>query len=509
MLVKSCNKIRYLLVRCNKLSYNMSLGIFYFFIISEGDYIMSAFDKVSALVKEHDVKFIDLRFSDTIGKQHHVTLPVSAISKELFEVGQPFDGSSIEGWKGIEASDMLLRPDVSTLQFDPFYEDNTIYVVCDVIEPGNMQGYERCPRSIARRAEAFIKESGVADTAFFGPEPEFFIFDSVTWGADMSGCHYKIDAEEAAWNSSKEYEGGNTGHRPGVKGGYFPLAPMDSHQDLRSAISLTLEALGIPVEVHHHEVATAGQCEIGTKFSHLIERADWSQTFKYVVRNMAHRYGKTVTFMPKPIVGDNGSGMHVHQSIWKDGKNLFAGDKYANLSETALHYIGGIIKHAKALNAITNPTTNSYKRLVPGFEAPVIVTYSSRNRSASIRIPFTSSEKARRIEVRFPDPMANPYLAFSAMLMAGIDGIINKIDPGQAMDVNLYELPEDELSQITQVASSLESALEHLSADREFLTRGGVFTDDWIDSYIQLKMHEVTKYRMTTHPVELQMYYSI
>jgi glutamine synthetase len=325
----------------------------------------------------------------------------------------------------------------------------------------------------------------------------------------MSGCHYKIDAEEAAWNSAKEYEGGNTGHRPGVKGGYYPLAPMDSHQDLRSAACLALEELGIPVEVHHHEVATAGQCEIGTKFSSLVERADWSQIFKYVMRNTAHRYGKTVTFMPKPIVGDNGSGMHVHQSIWKDGKNLFAGKEYANLSETALHYIGGIIKHSKALNAITNPTTNSYKRLVPGFEAPVIMTYSGRNRSASIRIPFTSSEKARRIETRFPDPMANPYLAFSALLMAGIDGIINKIDPGKAMDMNLYDLPESKLAKIPQVCSSLEMALENLNKDRAFLTRGGVFNDEWIDSYIELKMHEVNKYRMTTHPIEMQMYYSL
>jgi glutamine synthetase len=404
---------------------------------------------------------------------------------------------------------MLLRPDASTVKFDPFFDDATLFITCDVIEPSTMESYERCPRGIAKKAEKFLKESGIADTAYFGPEPEFFIFDSVTWGADMSGCHYKINAEEAVWSSDKEFEGGNTGHRPGIKGGYFPLPPMDSHQDLRSAACLALEELGIPVEVHHHEVATAGQCEIGTKFSSLVERADWSQIFKYVMRNTAHRYGKTVTFMPKPIVGDNGSGMHVHQSIWKDGKNLFAGKEYANLSETALHYIGGIIKHSKALNAITNPTTNSYKRLVPGFEAPVIMTYSGRNRSASIRIPFTSSEKARRIETRFPDPMANPYLAFSALLMAGIDGIINKIDPGKAMDMNLYDLPESKLAKIPQVCSSLEMALENLNKDRAFLTRGGVFNDEWIDSYIELKMHEVTKYRMTTHPVEMQMYYSL
>ena len=470
---------------------------------------MSSFHKIEELIKANEIKFLDLRFSDTIGKEHHVTLPVSAVTEDLFKIGQPFDGSSIEGWKGIEASDMLLRPDPSTVKFDPFFDDATLFVTCDVIEPATMESYERCPRGIARKAEKFIQESGLADTAYFGPEPEFFIFDSVTWGADMSGCHYKINADEAVWSSDKEIDGGNTGHRPGIKGGYFPLPPMDSHQDLRSSACLTLEAMGIPVEVHHHEVATAGQCEIGTKFSSLIERADWSQTFKYVMRNTAHRYGKTITFMPKPIVGDNGSGMHVHQSIWKDGKNLFAGKEYANLSETALHYIGGIIKHSKALNAITNPSTNSYKRLVPGFEAPVIMTYSARNRSAAIRIPFSASEKGKRIEARFPDPTANPYLAFSAMLMAGIDGIINKIDPGKAMDINLYELPEDELAKIPQVCSDLEMALNSLDKDREFLTRGGVFTNDWIDSYIKLKKHEVTKLRMTTHPVEMQMYYSL
>ncbi len=470
---------------------------------------MSSFHKIEELIKANEIKFLDLRFSDTIGKEHHVTLPVSAVTEDLFKIGQPFDGSSIEGWKGIEASDMLLRPDPSTVKFDPFFDDATLFVTCDVIEPATMESYERCPRGIARKAEKFIQESGLADTAYFGPEPEFFIFDSVTWGADMSGCHYKINADEAVWSSDKEIDGGNTGHRPGIKGGYFPLPPMDSHQDLRSSACLTLEAMGIPVEVHHHEVATAGQCEIGTKFSSLIERADWSQTFKYVMRNTAHRYGKTITFMPKPIVGDNGSGMHVHQSIWKDGKNLFAGKEYANLSETALHYIGGIIKHSKALNAITNPSTNSYKRLVPGFEAPVIMTYSARNRSAAIRIPFSASEKGKRIEARFPDPMANPYLAFSAMLMAGIDGIINKIDPGKAMDINLYELSEDELAKIPQVCSDLEMALNSLDKDREFLTRGGVFTNDWIDSYIKLKKHEVTKLRMTTHPVEMQMYYSL
>lgn len=464
---------------------------------------------VQQLITDHDVKFIDLRFSDTLGKEHHVTIPAHALSQDLVEKGHAFDGSSISGWRGIECSDMLLLPDLATARIDPFYEENTLFITCDVIDPYNHTAYIKCPRGIAKRAEAFLVESGIGSTAYFGPEPEFFVFDSVHWGIDQSGCHVKIESEEAAWSSSIKYEGGNTGHRPNVKGGYFPLAPVDSLHDLRSEICLTLEALGIPTEVHHHEVATAGQCEIGTRFSSLVERGDWSQTFRYVVQNVAHRFGKTATFMPKPIVGDNGSGMHVHQSIWKDGKNLFDGDIYAGLSQTALYYIGGIIKHARALNAITNPGTNSYKRLVPGFEAPVILTYSAQNRSASIRIPYSHSAKGRRIEVRFPDALANPYLAYSAMMMAGIDGIINKIDPGKAMDVNLYELSESELVGIPQVCSSLDMALEHLDKDRAFLTRGGVFSDDWVDSYIALKMEEVNQYRMTTHPIEFSMYYSL
>jgi glutamine synthetase len=374
-----------------------------------------------------------------------------------------------------------------------------------------MLPYVKCPRGIAKKAEDFLNESGIGNKAFFGPEPEFFIFDSITWGHDMSGSHVKINSEEASWSSSKSYDGGNTGHRPTAKNGYFPVPPIDSLNDIRAEIVCVLEELGIPTEIHHHEVASAGQCEIGTKFSTLITRADWSQTFRYIVQNVAHRYGKTATFMPKPIVGDNGSGMHVHQSIWKDGKNLFAGKNYAGLSKTALHYIGGIIHHAKALNAITNPSTNSYKRLVPGYEAPVILAYSARNRSASIRIPVTQGgdEAARRIEVRFPDAMANPYLAFSAMLMAGIDGIINKIDPGKATDKNLYELSKEELSKIPSVCSSLEEALHNLDKDREFLKRGNVFTDEWIDSFISLKQQEVDKYRMTSHPIEYEMYYSL
>lgn len=464
---------------------------------------------IQQLISDHDIKFIDLRFSDTIGKEHHVTLPIHYFSKETVEVGQQFDGSSIAGWQGIENSDMLLVPDLKTAKIDPFYEANTLFITCDVIDPATNKAYEKCPRGIAKRAEQFLNESGVGTAAYFGPEPEFFVFDSVTWGADHSGSHVRIESDEAAWSSDIKYEGGNTGHRPDVKGGYFPVPPVDSLQDFRSEVCLTLGELGIPTEMHHHEVATGGQCEIGTRFSSLIERGDWSQTFRYVVQNVAHRFGKTVTFMPKPIVGDNGSGMHVHQSVWKGDVNLFAGDVYSGLSQTALHYIGGIIKHAKALNAITNPGTNSYKRLVPGFEAPVILTYSARNRSAAIRIPFSASEKGKRIEVRFPDPLANPYLAYSAMLMAGIDGIINKIDPGKAMDINLYELSNNELKGIPQVCSSLDEALDHLDKDRAFLTRGGVFTDRVIDSYIALKMEEVNRYRMTTHPVEFAMYYSL
>jgi len=464
---------------------------------------------VMKLVKENDVKFVDFRFTDTRGKEQHVTVPVKQLNEEKFTDGHAFDGSSIAGWKGIQASDMILMPDPDSARMDPFMDESTLLLTCDVIEPSDMKGYDRDPRSIAKRGEAYLKSTGIGDAAYFGPEPEFFVFDSVTWHTDMSGTSVKINSEEAAWSSSEKYEGGNIGHRPAVKGGYFPVPPVDSLQDIRSAMCLALEDMGVPVEVHHHEVATAGQCEIGTMFSTLTKRADWTQTLKYVVQNVAHAYGKTATFMPKPIVGDNGSGMHVHQSIWKDGKNLFAGNGYAGLSETALYYIGGIIKHAKALNAITNPGTNSYKRLVPGFEAPVMLAYSARNRSASIRIPHVASDKARRIEVRFPDPTANPYLAFTAMMMAGLDGIQNKIHPGDAMDKNLYDLPPEEEAKIPKVCHSLEMALEHLDQDREFLTRGGVFSNEMIDAYIELKMEEVTRFRMTTHPVEFDMYYSL
>jgi glutamine synthetase type I len=464
---------------------------------------------VMKMVQENDVKFVDFRFTDTRGKEQHVTVPVSHFNEDKFTEGHAFDGSSIAGWKGIQASDMLLMPDPATANIDPFFDEATLILSCDVIEPDTGKGYDRDPRSIAKRAEAYLKSTGIGDTAYFGPEPEFFIFDSVTWGDDMSGCHVKIKSEEAAWSSGEQTEVGNIGHRPKVKGGYFPVPPIDSFQDIRSAMCLALEEMGVPVEVHHHEVATAGQCEIGTKFSTLVQRADWTQIQKYVIHNVAHQYGKTATFMPKPIVGDNGSGMHVHQSIWKDGKNLFAGNGYAGLSELALYYIGGVIKHAKALNAITNPGTNSYKRLVPGFEAPVMLAYSARNRSASIRIPHVQSDKARRIETRFPDPIANPYMCFAALMMAGLDGIQNKIHPGDPATKNLYDLPPEEEAQIPTVCSSLEMALEHLDKDREFLTKGGVFSDEFIDAYIELKMEEVQRMRMTTHPIEFDMYYSV
>ena len=464
---------------------------------------------VMKMVKENEVKFVDFRFTDTRGKEQHVSVPVSAFDEDKFTSGHAFDGSSIAGWKGIEASDMTLIPDPNTANIDPFFEEPTLILTCDVIDPTDGKPYERDPRSLARRAEAYMKASGLGDAAYFGPEPEFFIFDSVRWNVDMSGCFVKIEAEEAAWNTGKDYEHGNSGYRPTVKGGYFPVPPIDAGQDLRSEMCLILESMGIPVEVHHHEVANAGQMEIGTKFSTLVQRADWLQLQKYIIANVAAAYGKTATFMPKPIVGDNGSGMHVHQSVWKDGKNLFAGDGYAGLSEFALYYIGGVIKHARALNAITNPGTNSYKRLVPGFEAPINLAYSARNRSASIRIPFVQSDKARRIEVRFPDPTANPYLAFAALMMAGLDGVQNKIHPGDAIDKNLYDLPPEEAKKVPNVCSSLDMALDYLDRDREFLTRGGVFSNDMIDAYIELKMEEVTRFRMTTHPVEFDMYYSL
>ena len=461
------------------------------------------------LIQTHDIRWVDLRFTDTKGKEQHVSIPAGVVDEDFFADGKMFDGSSISGWKGINESDMILMPDDSTAILDPFTDDPTVIVRCDIVEPATMQGYDRDPRSIAKKAEAYLATTGVGDTAFFGPEAEFFVFDDVKWGVDMSGASYAINAEEAAWSSNLDVEEGNTGHRPRVKGGYFPVPPVDSLHDIRAAMCSAMEQMGLDVEVHHHEVGTAGQCEIGVKFNTLVTKADEVQILKYCVLNVAHAYGKTATFMPKPLVGDNGSGMHVHQSIAMGGDNTFAGEGYAGLSDTALYYVGGIIKHARALNAFTNASTNSYKRLVPGFEAPVMLAYSARNRSASIRIPYEPSPKGKRIEVRFPDPTANPYLAFAAMLMAGIDGIQNKIHPGDAADKDLYDLPADEAAKIPTVASSLEMALDALDADRDFLTAGGVFTDDMIDAYIELKREDVERLNMTTHPVEFDLYYSV
>ncbi|TDJ45836.1 MAG: type I glutamate--ammonia ligase [Gammaproteobacteria bacterium] len=469
---------------------------------------MSVADALS-LIKEKEAKFVDLRFTDTKGKEQHVTVPARLVDEDFFEEGKMFDGSSIAGWKGINESDMILMPEPETAVFDIFTDDAQINIRCDVIEPVTGQAYGRCPRSTAKRAIDFLASTGIADNAYFGPENEFFIFDDVQYHQDMHTTYYKIDSSEGSWNSGTEMEGSNIGHRPGVKGGYFPVPPVDATHEIRSSMCLALEDMGLSVEVHHHEVATAGQGEIGVLFNTLVQKADEVQILKYVVQNVAHAYGKTATFMPKPLVGDNGNGMHVHQSLIKGGENLFSGDAYGGLSEMALYYIGGILKHAKALCAFTNASTNSYKRLVPGFEAPTFLAYSAKNRSASIRIPYVSSPKARRIEVRFPDNTANPYFAFTAMLMAGIDGIQNKIHPGDAMDKDLYNLPPEEEAELRTVAFSLDQALESLDAGREFLLAGDVFSNDLIDAYIALKNEEVTTLRMSTHPVEFEMYYSL
>jgi glutamine synthetase len=465
--------------------------------------------KTLELIKEAEARWIDLRFTDTKGKEHHVSLPSTEVNDSFFEDGKMFDGSSISGWKGINESDMILMPDDTSAILDPFTDDPTVIIRCTIVEPTTMRGYSRDPRSIAVRAEEYLRSTGIADTVLFGPEPEFFVFDQVKWGANMGGAFYKIASEEAAWASEHDFSEGNRGHRPGVKGGYFPVPPVDSLHDLRAAMCDAMSQMGLVIEVHHHEVGTAGQCEIGVGPATLTRKADEVQILKYCVHNVAHAYGKTATFMPKPLVGDNGSGMHCHQSLSKDGKNIFAGDTYAGLSDTALYYIGGIIKHAKAVNAFSNPATNSYKRLVPGFEAPVMLAYSARNRSASIRIPFVPNPKARRIEVRFPDPAANPYLAFTALLLAGLDGIQNKIHPGDAADKDLYDLPPEEGKAIPTVCGSLEQAVAALDADREFLKVGGVMDDDMIDAYIHLKQAEIDRLRMTTHPVEFDMYYSV
>ena len=463
---------------------------------------------VLKFIKDKEAKFVDFRFTDTKGKMQHVTADVSCVDDGVFSDGYAFDGSSIAGWKSIEASDMTLLPDPTSAHVDPFFAQTTVAIFCDVLEPSTGQPYERDPRSIAKKAEAYMMSLGLGDSVVFGPEAEFFIFDDVKFSTDMYSVGYKVNSSELPSNSGVDVEMGNLAHRPRVKGGYFPVPPIDSAQDIRSEMLSVLSEMGVVVEKHHHEVAAA-QHELGVKFGPMIKMADHMQIYKYVVHNVAQAYGKTATFMPKPIFGDNGSGMHTHQSIWKGGKPVFAGDKYADLSDTALHYIAGILKHAKALNAFTNPTTNSYKRLVPGYEAPVLLAYSSRNRSASCRIPLGAGPKAKRVEVRFPDPAANPYLAFAAMLMAGLDGIENKLNPGDPIDKNLYDLPPEELEKVPTVCGSLRQACEELDKDRAFLKKGNVFTDDAIDAYLELKMEEVERFEMMPHPIEFDMYYSV
>jgi glutamine synthetase len=463
--------------------------------------------KVLQMIKENDVKYVDFRFTDPRGKWQHTAQHVKTVDEAMLTDGIMFDGSSIAGWKGIQESDMTLLPDCSSAVMDPFAAQPQLILFCDVIEPSTGQPYGRDPRSIIKKADAYLKSTGIGDAVYFGPEAEFFVFDDVRFQVTMNAVSYEIDGEEGPWNSAKQMPEGNSGHRPPVKGGYFPVPPVDSAVDLRAEMLTVMGDMGLDVEKHHHEVAT-NQHELGTKFGPMITMADQMQIYKYVVQMVAHSYGKTATFMPKPFKGDNGSGMHCHQSIWKAGKPLFAGSGYADLSETALYYIGGIIKHAKALNAFTNPSTNSYKRLIPGFEAPVLLAYSARNRSASCRIPFATSPKAKRVEVRFPDPLANPYLAFAAMLMAGLDGIQNKTHPGDPMDKNLYDLPPEELKEVPTVCGSLREALQSLDADRAFLKKGDVFSDDTIDSYLELKWEEVYNFEHTPHPIEYAMYYS-
>ncbi len=468
---------------------------------------MSSASQILDQIKEENIKFIDLRFTDPRGKLQHLTIDGAIVDEDTFEDGVMFDGSSIAGWKAINDSDMVLMLDPASSYIDPFFAQATMSVNCDILEPATYQPYNRDPRTTAKKAEAYLKSSGIGDTVAFGPEPEFFLFDDVKYATTPYNTGFKLDHYELPSNSDADYEAGNTGHHIPSKGGYFPVPPLDSAQDIRSEMISVMAEMGVVTEKHHHEVGSS-QHELGIKFAPIIEAADQVQIYKYVVQQVANAYGKTATFMPKPVYADNGTGMHCHQSIWKDGKPLFAGEEYAGLSIEALYYIGGIIKHAKAINAFTNPSTNSYKRLVPGFEAPVLLAYSARNRSASCRIPFGQSPKTRRVEVRFPDPMANPYLAFSAMLMAGLDGIINKIHPGEPMDKDLYELPPEELKGIPTVCASLREAIETLDKDRDFLKAGGVFDDDQINSYIELKMEEIIRLEHTPHPVEFEMYYS-
>ncbi len=463
-------------------------------------------DAIFKTIKEKDVQYVDLRFTDMRGKMQHVTFDLSMVNKDLFVDGTMFDGSSIAGWKAINESDMLLMPDPSSARIDPFFQQTTLAIMCDILNPNDNTPYNRDPRTMAKKAEMYLKSSGIGDTAYFGPEAEFFVFNDVRWNTDPNNTGYSFDDAELPFNTGRSYEGGNLGHRPGPKGGYFPVPPVDSLQDMRSEMLTLMSEMGLQPEKHHHEVAPA-QHELGMKFNTLVQMADNMQLYKYIVHNVAHSYGKTATFMPKPYYKDNGSGMHVHQSIWKGGEPLFAGDKYADLSQHCLWYIGGVIKHAKAINAFSNATTNSYKRLVPGYEAPVLLAYSARNRSASVRIPWTPSPKGKRIEVRFPDPASNPYLTFTALMMAGLDGIAKKIDPGPSMDKDLYSLPPEELKEIPTVCGSLRQALESLDRDRDFMKAGGVMDDDFIDSYIDLKMEEVLRMETHPHPVEFDMYY--
>ncbi|WP_406649768.1 type I glutamate--ammonia ligase [Aliisedimentitalea scapharcae] len=464
-------------------------------------------DAVLQMMKDEDAAYVDIRFTDVRGKLQHVTVDVDLVDEDFLEEGFMFDGSSIAGWKSIENSDMKLMPDTTSAYVDPFYAEKTICIHCSIVEPDTGEAYERDPRGTAQKAEAYLKSSGIGDVAYMGPEAEFFLFDDVRFSNTINKVSYEVDASDASWNTDTEYEMGNMGHRPGLKGGYFPVNPTDEAQDLRSEMLSTMKRLGMKVDKHHHEVASC-QHELGLIFDSLTKQADELQKYKYVIHNVAHAYGKSATFMPKPIYGDNGTGMHVNMSIWKDGKPLFAGDKYADLSDEALYFIGGILKHAKTLNAFTNPATNSYKRLIPGFEAPVLRAYSARNRSGCVRIPWTESPKAKRVEARFPDPAANPYLCFAALLMAGLDGIKNKIDPGEAMDKNLYDLPAEELEGIPTVCGSLREAIDALAADHDFLLQGDVFTKDQIDGYIALKMEEIQLFEHTPHPVEFGMYYS-
>ena len=469
---------------------------------------MSDASTVLRMIKEKEVKFVDLRFTDPRGKWQHLAMDVTMVDEDFFADGTMFDGSSIAGWKDISESDMTLMPDTGTAVLDPFSAQVTLVMFCDVLEPSTGEAYSRCPRSTAARAEAYLKYTGIGDSAVFGPEAEFFIFDDVRYDVSMNHTFYSLDDSEGPYNSGRQFDGGNTGHRPAVKGGYFPVQPVDSASDLRSEMLTLMTEMGLTVEKHHHEVAPS-QHELGIKYDTLVRTADNMQIYKYVVHNVAHSYGKTATFMPKPVLDDNGSGMHVHQSIWKDGAPLFAGSGYADLSDAALYYIGGIIRHARALNAFTNPTTNSYKRLIPGFEAPVLLAYSARNRSAACRIPFATSPNGKRVEVRFPDPAANPYLGFAAMLMAGLDGIENKIHPGDPMDKNLYDLPPEELKGVPTVCGSLRDAVGALGEDRDFLKKGDVFGDEQIDGYIDLKWEEIYRTEHTPHPVEYAMYYSV